>query len=115
VITLDEVGNIDAIITDLDEHRPVITPVVSIEELESTDIGYQNPVVGNKLMVEIPESETSYTIEVYDSTGSMQIVANHTGRNNNKAEVDLSGKPAGIYIVKVITSRRAYSFRVAKQ
>ncbi|MFP4448277.1 MAG: carboxypeptidase regulatory-like domain-containing protein, partial [Bacteroidales bacterium] len=106
----DTNGNIEIVDTDIEEEVTLTSTSTSIGENERTEINiYPNPTSGKVYI----ETEESYGfIKVYNLTGerieSLQI-------EDSKNQIDLTGKPDGIYLIEVGGSMESITEKVIKR
>ncbi len=67
-------------------------------ELDNTIKIFPNPITNGTLIVEIPETINSPSIEIYDFTGKLLVLRTV---NRPKTEINISHLPDGTYIVKI--------------
>jgi len=70
---------------------------------------YPNPVVG---MLHITGLEGFYTIKIVDTVG--QVVTSIKG-TSTELELDMSGKPAGMYLIKIESQGRTLTRKLIKK
>ena len=75
---------------------------------------YPNPTTG-LFTLELNGSELTekYRVEIYDINGEKLLSNEITGAQKN--EFSLSGKPAGIYLLRVVSERKSGTTRIIKQ
>ncbi len=84
----------------------------AIGDITSSDIViYPNPVT-DKFTVKIPDTESVYTLRIYNQSG-MIIYADNTFKNEKM--VDLSGKSAGVYYVELQKDNSKITQKIIKR
>lgn len=108
VITLDEIGDIQEILSALELKRSQgpATPVTSIEDPRSPV--FKNPI-NQKL--QLYDLGPPARIAVYDLQGTLAFPIVES-EDDQYVEFDFSGKAAGMYILKIVTRTGVKTFRV---
>ncbi len=115
VITLDELNDVDAIIADLDEKRDALDNevVLATEDRVVLNIGYQNPIQHNTLVLSSKNGQNISKVIIYNVQGRLEF-----SRENNyqkgSLDFDFTQKSTGVYIVKVYTASGPKIIRVIK-
>lgn len=74
---------------------------------------FPNPVTNNKLILKLHNENSGITsYELYNLSGNKILQKNVTGEIS-ELEVNVSGIPDGLYIIKLITGNTAYSKKIA--
>lgn len=74
---------------------------------------FPNPVTNNKLILKLHNENSGITsYELYNLSGKKILQKNVTGEIS-ELEVNVSGIPDGLYIIKLITGNTAYSKKIA--
>jgi hypothetical protein len=99
-----------------DEFQITVTNATSIENKQSLipkeSMLYPNPTNGHiTLSFGTPQSRESF-VEIYNLQGAQ--VFSKTYQNTTSATIDLTGNPAGVYVVKVIADGVCYEEKVLK-
>jgi hypothetical protein len=71
---------------------------------------FPNPVTGT-IRIDLPEIQSGYRIVLYSLEGRCLKDEAHSG---NRPYIDLSGIPAGIYLLKITGGNRPYECRIVK-
>lgn len=110
VITLDEIDRIDEIITYLQEKKESESPPVTAVE-EGTELQFQNPLVASRLVL----THTPYParICVYDLQGK-KVFQDVNTTPQGHVEFNFEHKPAGMYLLKVISGKEVRIYRIVK-
>ncbi|OXG02265.1 glucosylceramidase [Flavobacterium araucananum] len=88
---------------------------VAVEEVNTTnDFSLYINSTNDYLKINTPNSGLGQ-VEVYSVTGQSILKRNIDFINGNEAEIEISKLPKGLYVVKVIDSKRSYSKKVLKQ
>jgi hypothetical protein len=75
---------------------------------------YPNPTTGSFLLeLNAPDTSEQYLVEIYDMQGKKILSDEWAGKQ--KREFSLSGQPAGIYLIRVISERISGTTRIIKQ
>jgi hypothetical protein len=74
---------------------------------------YPNPTSGNFMLELNAQAAEKYLVEIYDMKGDKMLSAEMRGERRH--EFSLSGKPVGIYLVRVISERNSGTTRIIKQ
>ncbi|MCX6186149.1 MAG: T9SS type A sorting domain-containing protein, partial [Bacteroidetes bacterium] len=88
---------------------------LSVNELKSGEMKLYPVPTSNTLTVELNSKEHIKQVKVYDVFGK-EVFEVKTTINGNKAEMDMQGKSAGIYLLNIETESTTYSkkFNVVK-
>jgi hypothetical protein len=79
----------------------------SVTEINKTEVQlFPNPTTGRFQLTNIRADR----VQVYDNTGRLMRDISQPG-----SELDLSGLPAGVYVLKITEGNAVYSARVVKQ
>jgi hypothetical protein len=81
--------------------------VIAKPELKCTI--YPNPVMD---VVRITGFEGAYTVKMVDAVG--QVVASAKG-SSDELELDLGGKPAGMYLIKIESQGKSITRKIIKK
>jgi hypothetical protein len=95
----------------LDSNQVDVTTLgVKSNDLQGVKV-YPNPVVNNQFFVSLPSLTTNAKMELYE-LGGKQLLK----RDVKKAieEVNVSGMPSGVYVLKVISNQGTQSFKIVK-
>lgn len=114
VITLDEIDDMESIIAMLEEKRandaepPPITETET--EMKTPALLFQNPVQNDRLIL---KTGGRAKVSIYNLQGQIQFPEMSTS-GGHYLEFDFRGKPAGLYIMKVLNRRSVETYRVMK-
>jgi mannan endo-1,4-beta-mannosidase len=114
VITLDELDNIDNIISNLEERRQELDEenVLGMEEEVTTSIGFQNPIRNNALVIRAGPDRI-LTVSIYTVQG--QLVFDEQNQNRKtEFKFDFTDKSGGLYLLKVVTPTFTKIYRIVK-
>lgn len=114
VITLDEIDDMKSIIAMLEEKRSNDAeppPITNTEtEMKTPALLFQNPVQNDRLIL---KTGGRAKVLIYNLQGQIQFPEMSTS-GGHYLEFDFRGKPAGLYIMKVLNRRSVETYRVMK-
>ena len=115
MITLDELDDVDAIIADLEEKRDALDNevVLGTEDWVALNIGYQNPIQHNTLVLSSKNGQNISKVIIYNVQGRVEI-SRENNYHKGSLDFDFTQKAAGVYIVKVYTASGPKIIRVIK-
>ncbi len=117
VITLDEIGDLDDIIAELERKREELetdTTIVSIGEDMPPVVIYHNPIRNNNLNLVLNNIHVDSRLRIYDTQGLEVFSGERRGRGKQSYQVDFSGRDPGVYLVRIITTQFTKVVRVVK-
>ena len=115
VITLDELNDVDAIISDLEEKRDALDNevVLGTEDWIALNIGYQNPIQNNRLVLSSKNGQNISKVIICNVQGRVEF-SRENNYDKGSLDFDFTQKAAGVYIVKVYTASGPKIIRVIK-
>ena len=115
VITLDELTDVDAIISDLEEKRAALDNdvVLGTEAWIALNIGYQNPIQHNTLELSSKNGQNISKVIICNVQGRVEF-SRENNYDKGSLDFDFTQKAAGVYIVKVYTASGPRIIRVIK-
>jgi hypothetical protein len=85
-------------------------------ELSSTDEikVYPNPTTGHFNISLNEPMDREYEIEVFNNLGGI-VQKSMRQRNEQSAQIDLSGLPSGMYLIRIRAGNKSYQSKVFKE
>jgi hypothetical protein len=112
-IRLGTTGSTDRFYMDFWEFDPSLT--TGIDEMAGNKIHfYPNPTAGKFTINNINTQSKNFKLEIYNLLGE-RIYSNSGYVPQSSEEVDLSGSPKGVYIVKMNNGEKFFSGKVIIQ
>ena len=116
VITLDELDDIDNIITALEKKRNALDEdeiVLSTDTEILSVLRYQNPIQNNCLVLSPAGESKISNIVIYSAQG--KVIFNYENPDHrDEWNFDFTGKSPGMYFVKVVTAKTTSVIRIIK-
>jgi mannan endo-1,4-beta-mannosidase len=115
VITLDELDDIDNIISALEERRKELDEenILGTEEDLFTLIEFQNPVKNDPLVIRSGNEGIS-AIAIFNAQGQLVFKDQNQDRKKMEFKFDFNDKSGGLYLLKVVTPAFTKIYRIVK-
>jgi hypothetical protein len=86
------------------------SPITGLQKFTDKELAtcFPNPSTG-KIRIQLPASANRFSFEVYNS--NCQLLQNDLKVNNGNTELDLSGYPDGIYLIRCTVDNRSVTFK----
>jgi mannan endo-1,4-beta-mannosidase len=115
-ITLDEINDLQSIITVLDQRRQELdneADITSVEAGQAHLIQYQNPIKGHTALTIRSDSEIA-GLQIFDNQGRLIFQNRGSYSSNQVIEIDFADYARGFYIMKVLTPSGPQTLRLIK-
>ncbi len=118
VITLDEISELDEIISDLEQRREALqqdTTIVSLGEGVLPVMIYHNPIVDNQLTLTLMNIFIDSHVRIYDPHGRAIFEGESRARGEQVYQFDFSRQETGIYLARITTAQFTKVIRILRR